>query len=168
MTPAGVPGVPGAVQNGPGGTASAAPAPAPPPPPSYVTFSAPFDVQVYEDGNFLGTNSGEPLRVRPGTHTFTLVNEQLGFRTSETVVVGTGRLTRRVVEQRSAPLSVNVLPWAEVFISGRSFGETPLANISLPIGAYRVTLRHPTLGEREVPVTVRLGAPNRLAVDMRR
>ncbi len=108
------------------------------------------------------------MRVRPGTHTFTLVNDQLGFRNEERVVVGAGRSTRRVVEQRSAPLSINALPWAEVVIAGRSFGETPLANISLPIGTYQVTLRHPTLGEREVGVTVGLGRPNRLAVDLRR
>ncbi len=157
------PGAPSGIESGPGAT----PAPVAPPP-SYVTFSAPFDVQVYEGGTFLGTSSGDRLRVRPGTHTFALVNEPLGFRVYDTVVVGTGRTVRRVVEPRSALLSVNALPWAEVSIAGRSFGETPLANISLPIGTYRVTLRHPTLGEREVPVTVRLGAPNRLAVDLRR
>lgn len=149
---------------------------APTPPPAVavapargsVTFSLPFDVQVYEGGTFLGSNSGERINVRPGTHTFTLVNEPLGFRGDETVVVGAGQSVRRVVEQRSATLSVNALPWAEVLISGRSYGETPLANITLPIGVYRVTLRHPTLGDREVPVTVRLGVPNRAAVDLRR
>lgn len=151
----------------PGKAVASAAAAVAPPSSGFVTFTAPFDVQVYEGGDLLGT-SGERMRVRPGTHTFTLVNDELGFRRDETLVVGAGRSTRRVVEQSSAPLSINALPWAEVVIAGRSFGETPLANISLPIGTYQVTLRHPTLGEREVSVTVRLGRPNRLAVDLRR
>jgi PEGA domain len=96
------------------------------------------------------------------------VNEPLGFRAEETVDVGAGRSIRRAVSQPSAPLSVNAEPWAEVFIAGRSVGATPIANLALPVGTYQVTLRHPTLGERDVAMTVRLGAPNRLAVDMRR
>jgi PEGA domain len=161
-----------------GGADSSRPAPAPgasPPVPAaaartpgFVTFDLPFSAHVFERGELLGSTGGGRLRVAPGTHTFTLVSAELGFRSQETVVVAPGRATRHVVEQQSAPLSVNALPWAEVFISGRSFGETPLANIALPIGTYQVTLRHPTLGEREVAVTVRLGTANRLAVDMRR
>ncbi len=133
----------------------------------FVTFDVPFSAQVFEGGKLLGSTASR-LRVAPGTHTFTLVSPELGFDAQETVVVSAGQPTRHVVEQHSAPLSVNARPWAEVFISGRSFGETPLANISLPIGTYQVTLRHPTLGEREVAVTVRYGTANRLAVDMRR
>lgn len=154
--------------------AAASPAPpagAVPPPgplPAFVFFEAPFEVRVYENGEFVGTNAGERIRVAPGRHTFTLVNETLGFRVDETVLAGAGRSTRRVIAQPSAPLSVNAEPWAEVFIAGRSLGETPIANVALPVGTHQVTLRHPTLGERQVAMTVRLGAPNRLAVDMRR
>lgn len=156
---------PNAAAVAPASTAPSAPV-APAGSSGFVTFDLPFTAQVYEGGKLLGSTSSR-LRVAPGTHTFTLVSPELGFDTQETVVVAAGQPTRHVVEQHSAPLSVNARPWAEVFISGRSFGETPLANISLPIGTYQVMLRHPTLGEREVAVTVRYGAANRLAVDMR-
>lgn len=151
--------------------APASPAAATPPPgplPAFVVFEAPFEVRVYEDGEFVGTNADGRIRVTSGRHTFTLVNEPLGFRADETVLAGAGRSTRRVITQPSAPLSVNAEPWAEVLIAGRSLGETPIANVALPVGTHQVTLRHPTLGERLVAMTVRLGAPNRLAVDMRR
>lgn len=147
--------------------ASSAAAPAVAPSPGFVTFTAPFDLRIFEGGNLLGA-AGERIRVRPGAHTFTLVNDQLGFRNEQAVVVGAGRSLRRVIEQSSAPLNINATPWAEVVIGGRSVGETPLANISLPIGSHKVTLRHPTLGEREVEVTVGLDRPNRLVVDLRR
>lgn len=155
--------------------AGATPAPnaaaAMPPPaaplPAFVSFDVPFEVRIYENGGFVGTNA-LPIRVPPGRHTFTLVNEVLGFRSERTVLAVAGRSTQRVIGQPSAPLSVSAQPWAEVFIAGRSLGETPIANITLPVGTHQLTLRHPTLGERDVAMTVRLGAPNRLSVDMRR
>jgi hypothetical protein len=147
---------------------AAVPAPAPAQGRGFVVLDLPFAVQVFEHGRRVGTSRpGERLPLAAGTHTLTLVSEELGFRGQQTVVVSPGRASRVVVGQVTAPLSVNAVPWAEVFISGRSFGETPLADVTLPIGTYQVTLRHPTHGERVVAVSVRLGAPNHLTVDMR-
>lgn len=72
------------------------------------------------------------------------------------------------VELPTAPLNVNALPWANVSIDDRAYGETPLANVALRVGEHAVTLRHPTLGEHTVLVTVRLGSPNRVSVDLRK
>ncbi len=138
------------------------------PPEAFVSFDVPFEVRIYENGGFVGTNTSDPIRVPPGRHTFTLVNESLGFRTEYTVLARAGRPTRQVVGSHTAPLSVNAEPWAEVFVAGRRLGQTPIDGITLPVGTHQVTLRHPTLGEREVAMTVRLGGLNRLAVDMRR
>ena len=134
----------------------------------WVSFSLPFDAQVFEGTTFLGLTSDERLYARPGRHAFTLVNDQLGFRAGEAVLIAAGRVTRRVVDPGTATLSVDALPWCEVLIAGRSFGATPLANISLPLGVHQVTLRHPELGERVLPVTIRRGEPNRLSVDLQR
>ena len=65
-------------------------------------------------------------------------------------------------------MSVNALPWAEVWIEGRKVGDTPLANLSLPIGNHHLIFRHPSLGERSQDVTITAGAPTRVSVDMRR
>lgn len=134
----------------------------------WITFSLPFDVQVFEGASHVGTNRGDRIMVAAGRHTFDLVNETLGFRSSHSVVVGAGQTARIAVAPPVAAVSVNAQPWAEVVIGGRSYGETPLANIPLPLGVHEVTLRHPSLGERVQPVTVRLGAPNRVSVDLRR
>ncbi|MEZ5292031.1 MAG: PEGA domain-containing protein [Vicinamibacterales bacterium] len=142
--------------------------PAPAAVPGYVRFDVPFPVEIAEGTRRLGTSADGPLRMTPGVHTLTLVNEDLGYRASDTVSVTAGRETAHVVGQQSAPLSIHVAPWAEVAISGRGFGTTPVDGLMLPIGSYQITLRHPTLGEREVPVTVRLGVDNRLDVDLRR
>lgn len=154
--------VAGASTNGGGGAAPRAPVTN-----GWAAFSLPFDAQVYQGSTFLGLTTDERLYARPGTHTFTLVNDQLGFRVDETVVVAAGIVTRRVVDPGTAALSVVTQPPSEVVIAGRSFGATPLANVSLLLGVHQVTLRHPTLGDRVLPVTIRRGAPNRLDVDLR-
>lgn len=134
----------------------------------WITFALPFDVQVFEGTTFVGANRGDRILVGAGRHTFDLVNELLAYRAQYSVVVAAGQTARLPVEVPRGTLSVNALPWAEVLIGGRSYGETPLANLSLPLGAYDVTLRHPTLGERVQPVTIRLGAPNRVSLDLRK
>ena len=47
---------------------------------------------------------------------------------------GTGRLT------------LDTVPWAEVFLGGRSLGTTPLLGVELPVGTHVLTLRNPEQG----------------------
>ncbi len=53
-------------------------------------------------------------------------------------------------------LAVVATPWAEVFIDGRSIGETP-REVRLGAGSYRVKATHPALGTREQSVTIKPG-----------
>jgi PEGA domain len=59
-------------------------------------------------------------------------------------------------------LSVNALPWAEVFIDGRSVGTTPLANLPVVIGSHEIVWRHPQLGERRRTIIVTAQEPVRV------
>ena len=65
-------------------------------------------------------------------------------------------------------LSLNALPWAEVWVDGNAVGTTPLANLSLPIGSHEVLWRHPTLGDRRQLVIVKAKTPARAGVDFTR
>ena len=98
---------------------------------------------------------------------YDLVNASLGYRATKTLRVGAGRTEVLVVTTPRTAVHVNAQPWAEVLIEGRVLGETPLANLMLPIGSHQVVFRHPELGERVQPVTVRLDAPNRVTADLR-
>ncbi len=133
----------------------------------WITLSLPFNAQVFESGAFVGSNQGDKIRVGAGRHTFEIVNEEFGYFASETVTIAPGRVATLQLAPPLEALSINAQPWAEVFIGGRSYGETPLANVMLPLGLHEVTLRHPTLGERILAASVRLGKPNRLSVDLR-
>jgi hypothetical protein len=60
------------------------------------------------------------------------------------------------------------MPWAEVLLDGRAIGQTPLANLDVPIGTHEVTWRHPQLGERRQTVVVKAQSPARVGMDLNR
>jgi len=123
-------------------------------------------VQVFENGRFVATNDSERILMPAGLHTIDVVNEALNFRASTTVDVSAGEASRADVTVPTGTLSVNAVPWSEVFVDGRSVGETPLAGISVLVGAHEIVFRHPDLGERRRTVVVPAGAPAiRVSVD---
>ncbi len=134
----------------------------------WVRVQTPFDVQVLEAGQVVGTSASERILVTAGPHVFELVNAALGFRSTVKVVVGTGRTEPLIVDSPRALVQVNAQPWAEVLVDGRVAGDTPLANLQLPIGVHQFVFRHPEFGERSQTVTVRLDTPNRITADLRR
>jgi serine/threonine-protein kinase len=131
----------------------------------WVSFKAPFEMQVFEAERLVGTTSMDRIMLPPGSHRFELVNAPLEFRTTASVQVVAGSTATANIAVPNGLLFVNALPWAEVEIDGKSVGTTPLANISLPIGSHHVIWRHPQLGERERTVTMTATAPTRVGVD---
>jgi serine/threonine-protein kinase len=64
-------------------------------------------------------------------------------------------------------MAINAIPWAEVLVDGARVGETPIGNITVPIGLHEVLFRHPELGERRLSVTVTTREPLKVGVDLR-
>lgn len=120
-----------------------------------LTISSPLDLQVFEGGKLLGTNLGQ-LAVNEGTHLFEFVNELTGFRYSQSVIVRAGKMANVAISVPKGRVSINAVPWAEVLIDGSAQGQTPLANVSLPIGSHEIVFRHPQLGERKQTVVVKV------------
>jgi hypothetical protein len=131
----------------------------------WVSFKAPFEMQVFEAERLVGTTSMERIMLPPGAHRFELVNAPLEFRTTTSVQVVAGSTATAKIAIPNGLLSVNALPWAEVEIDGKPVGTTPLANISLPIGSHRVVWRHPQLGERDRTVAITATAHARVGVN---
>jgi hypothetical protein len=52
-------------------------------------------------------------------------------------------------------------------VDGRRVGETPVANLAVPIGAHEITLRNPKFPEQKRSVVISLAGPSRLGVDLR-
>jgi hypothetical protein len=120
---------------------------APPIEPGRVTVAAPIELQIFEDGSLLGSTV-DPVSLTPGRHTLDVVNDELGFRATQTVTVRAGRTSTVTIAVPTGRIDINAVPWADVWIDGTAAGQTPLANLSLPIGRHEILFRHPQLGEK--------------------
>jgi len=130
-----------------------------------LALASPVDIDVLENGRLLGSNT-KPITLAPGSHELELVNTTLGYHSRETVHVKPSQTTSLAVALPNGRLSLNALPWAEVWIDGKSVGETPLGNVALPIGPHEVVFRHPQLGERRQFAVVRADAVSRVSVNL--
>ncbi|MBN2493494.1 MAG: protein kinase [Deltaproteobacteria bacterium] len=71
--------------------------------------------------------------------------------------------------RRYGRLDLNAIPWAEVFWSGRSLGETPLEGIRLPAGKQKLVLKNSSLGKtRTIEVRIAAGKVATHVEDMRK
>jgi hypothetical protein len=132
----------------------------------WVAIVAPFDVQVSEGGNIVGTGRAAKIMLPAGRHTILLTNDALQFGSERTVDIPAGQIATLRVDAPKAFISANARPWAEVIIDGTGVGQTPIANLPLTIGSHEILFRHPQLGDRRQTVVVTTKGPNRVAVDL--
>jgi hypothetical protein len=134
----------------------------------WVAVNSPIEMQLFEDGRLVGSSRSERIMMSVGDHSLQIVNEALGYRSTRTVQVAPGRVSPVRIEVPKGSLALNAAPWAEVWVDGERAGETPIGNVTLPIGNHDVLFRHPDFGEQRHTVTVTLNGPARLSVDMRK
>jgi hypothetical protein len=137
-------------------------------PSGWLTITSPVVAEIREGGTLLGTTNTPRLLIPAGEHHLEISNPAFGYRVERTVRIRARQSQTITLEVPKGTLHVNASPWAEVWINGTRVGDTPIGNISLPIGHHDVRLRHPRLGERRQQVAVGLDGPTRIGVDLRR
>ena len=133
-----------------------------------IRLLSPFDVEVFDGTTRLGSSSTGIISAAAGRREFELVNSRLGYRARRIVDVKGGAVVQVSISPPTGRLSINALPWAEVWIDGKSVGETPLANLSVPLGEHEIVFRHPQLGERRQTALVRQDAVTRVSANLQR
>jgi len=133
----------------------------------WISVNAPAEVQIYENQRLLGTSAVDRIMVPAGRHELEIANDALGYRERVTVQVDAGEVTVPTLAWPKGTLAINAAPWAHVFVDEEGVGETPIGGLSLPIGTHDVVVRHPQLGERRSSVTVKVGQPARVGIDLR-
>ena len=135
--------------------------------PGSIAVASPVPVKVFEDTRLIGTSDMDRIMLPAGDHVLEVTADSIGFRTTRTVRVTAGQTVALPVDLPRAPLSINAVPWAEVFIDGTRVGETPIGNLLQTLGSHEIVFRHPQLGERRVSTLVTLKETNRISMDMR-
>jgi hypothetical protein len=134
----------------------------------WLAVSSRVPLQIWERGTLVGTTDMPRILLPAGAHELELVNSALGFREVRSVQVAAGQATTVALKLPMGTISINALPWAEVWIDGQRAGETPIGNLSIAIGNHDVVFRHPELGEQKKTIAVGVGAPVRVGVDMKK
>lgn len=133
----------------------------------WLRISSPVLLQLHVGGNLIGNTESDRVMLPAGDHDVVISNAALGFSVTRRVSVAAGRTVQVPITPPNGRLSINALPWADVWLDGERLGQTPIANLSRPIGTHEVILRHPQFGERRATVTVVLKDTARLGIDMR-
>jgi hypothetical protein len=121
-------------------------------------------LDVAENGQSLGTTEQGRIMLSPGIHSLVLTNNQLGYKTTASVEIEAGEERAITLDPRGT-MNLNAVPWAEVWVDGQKKGETPIANLSVPLGTRDVVFKHPEFGERKMSATVNAKTPTVLSVD---
>jgi hypothetical protein len=134
----------------------------------WLSISAPFDVEIAERGEVIGSSSASRIMLAAGRHDITLVNRSLGYKDARRVDVTAGGTTAIRVDPPKVAISVNARPWAEVAVDGASLGQTPLANLLVAVGSHEIVFRHPQFADRRQTIVVTANGPNRFTADLTR
>lgn len=134
----------------------------------WLAITSEVPLQVRENGTVVGTTDTPRILLPAGAHELELVNAGLDYRIARSVRITAGQTATLGLRAPMGTLSVNALPWAEVWIDGQRAGETPIGNFSIAIGNHELLFRHPELGEQRMTVAVGAAAPRRVGVDMRK
>jgi hypothetical protein len=134
----------------------------------WIAVTAPAEVEIFESGKLVGTSQSDRIMVTAGPHEFVILNDALGYHSRHRVTVAPGKVSTIGLKWPTGSLALNAQPWADVYIGGQRVGETPIGNVTLPIGTHEITFRHPELGDQVVRATVTTAAPARVSVDMRK
>ena len=129
----------------------------------WVAIFAPIVLEVSEGNKGLGSTEQGRILLPPGRHVLTVTNRQLGYSSTHTVEVEAGEETPLNLTP-TGRVNVNAQPWAEVWIDGTRIGETPIANLEVPLGTREFIFKHPQHGERRVTTNITAN-PSVLSVD---
>jgi len=132
----------------------------------WLSISSPFEVDVVENDDVIGTSASSQIMLAAGRHSITLTNNSIGYQETRKIDVTAGKKSSVRVDPPKTSISVNARPWAEVEVDGASVGQTPIANLLVGIGPHEMVFKHPQLGERKQIVVVTAKGPNRTAVDL--
>ena len=130
----------------------------------WLAVFAPVVLDVAEGGKSVGSTEQSRLMLAPGHHSLTLSNRELGYTAVQEVDVSAGEVTSITINPVGA-VNFNALPWAEVWVDGHKIGETPIANMMLPLGEREFVFKNSQFGDRRVTATIRADRPAAVSVD---
>jgi hypothetical protein len=124
---------------------------------SYIKINVNPWAKIYIDNRYIETTPiAKPLKVRSGTHTVKLENpnfkiwqRRIDFNPGKTVTLDVK------LELIDGFLKLTVKPWADIYIDGKFYETTPIANpIKLSAGKHKIKLVNPSFQTFEQQIVI--------------
>lgn len=130
-----------------------------------ITSEPPAEVLI--DGASAGRSPVRVIGLPPGEISVQLRNPELGINKTTKLDVVAGETTNHHFQVKKGRVSIEVTPWAKVFVDGRFVGTTPMEPLSLFEGAHVVRLVNRDIGvKRVVRVRVQPGKSASVVEDL--
>jgi hypothetical protein len=111
--------------------------------------------EVEIDGQKWGKTPLKRIELPAGDHTISLWNDNFAGTVTDRFTISPGKtVKRRFYFDEFGYLQLVVFPWAEVYIDGRHYGQTPIGRARVPVGKHTLTLVHPELGQKELTAQI--------------
>jgi hypothetical protein len=120
--------------------------------PGWVSIVAPVDLIISEGTRSLRLDDRSQVMLPPGPHELLFENRALGYQETRHVDVRPGETTQlSIAPPRSKATFTSTAP-AEVWLDGKSVGQTPLIDLPVEIGTHHVRMKSGA-AERQFTVT---------------
>jgi hypothetical protein len=129
----------------------------------FLKITAPFVVEVAENGKTLGT-SEEAVILGAGHHKLFFSNADLDYSETKEIDVPSGETVKLNLDPRGHA-NINAAPWAEVWIDGERAGQTPLANLSIRLGLREIVFKNPQFPDRKATPTIKGSSTETISID---
>jgi len=120
--------------------------------PGWVALVAPIDLTISEGARSLRLDERSELMLSPGPHELLLTNRALGYQETRHVDVRPGETTQLSIAPPRSKATFTATAPAEVWLDGKSVGQTPLIDLPVEIGTHHVKMKSGS-AERQFTVT---------------
>jgi hypothetical protein len=120
--------------------------------PGWVSIVAPIDLTISEGTRSLRPDDRSQVMLSPGPHDLLLANRALGYQETRHVEVRPGETTQLSIAPPQSKATFTATAPAEVWLDGKSVGQTPLIDLPIEIGTHHVKMKSGS-AERQFTVT---------------
>jgi hypothetical protein len=120
--------------------------------PGWVSVVAPIDLAISEGTRSLRPDDRSQVMLSPGPHELHFSNRALGYDETRHVDVRPGETTQLSIAPPQSKATFTATAPAEVWLDGKSVGQTPLINLPIEIGTHHVKMKSGA-AERQFTVT---------------
>jgi PEGA domain len=120
--------------------------------PGWVAIVAPIELAISEGTRSLRLDDRGQVMLSPGPHELVFRNRALGYEETQHVDVRPGEATQLSIAPPRSKATFTATSPAEVWLDGKSVGQTPLVDLPVEIGTHHVRMKSGA-AERQFTVT---------------